>query len=190
MRLESKEAKGQFPATIEARKPDQVQIEVTNLLGGREALIEVKQGKFSVDVPQKEGGTRHGEGEGSWGGIPLRWASRLFLGQIPCPIEIEESKIRLERNPDGDLIAETQFERFVYRFRSWAGKAWPESLHWERKEIQPKKKSFGAAAEAVGAVVDFKFDAPEDQTGSPKRWEAKSSKGEVKLRWREMRIVR
>jgi hypothetical protein len=73
-------------------------------------------------------------------------------------------------SPEHDLVVETGEEKFIYSFRSWGGKAWPEKLHWERNG---------------GAGVDFKFDDPEDKTASPRKWEAKSVQGEVKVRWRD-----
>src|SRR5262245_34979062 len=86
MSLKSKDTKGQFPASVSAKAPDSVSLEVTNLLGGREALILVNRGSYSIEIPNKDGGeARKTEGYASWGGIPLRWASELFLGRIPCP---------------------------------------------------------------------------------------------------------
>jgi hypothetical protein len=164
---------------VEAEAPDHVILEITNLLGSREATIQVNQGAYTIDVPDKQGGgARRTSGLGSWGGIPLRWASELFLGRIPCPSKSKE--LRLEVSEAGELIAvdSTRQERFVYRFRQWAGRAWPESLHWEQM----------ARTGPSMASVDFKFDDPDDKTGTPKKWEAKSSRGEVKLRWRDLEI--
>jgi hypothetical protein len=50
---------------------------------------------------------------------------------------------------------------------------WPESLHWEATGV-PK--------------VDLKFDDPEEGTNSPKKWEAHSSEGFLKVRWRQRKI--
>lgn len=173
MRLDSKEAKGQFPASVDAAAPDQVTLEVTNLLGSREALIQVHRGSYSVDMPNQSGGTaRRAEGSGSWGGIPLQWASELFLGRIPCPSQKHSKSLKLEVTPGGELIATSGAERFVYHFRRWAGHAWAETLQWKK----------GAS------TVDFKFDEPDDKSGSPRKWEAKSPRGVVKVRWRDIQI--
>jgi hypothetical protein len=174
MNLNSKEAKGGFPASVSATAPDNVTLEVTNLLGGREALIQVSRGNYSVEVPGKDGRPpRKTGGSGSWGGIPLRWASELFLGRVPCPTPGPALQLRV--GDSGDLVAEANGERFVYHFHRWAGKAWPESLHWENL-AQPD------------SAVDFKFDTPEDKSGVPKKWEAKSARGEVKMHWRDLQI--
>jgi hypothetical protein len=181
MKATSEEAKGQFPASVRAIEPDQVTLEVTNLIGARQALIEVKKGSFTIDVPDQEGGnSRQGQGKDYWGGIPLRWASQLFLGRIPCPPAGTKSLIVRSDPETGELTlltplnAEGYHETFVYRFHQWAGRPWPESLHWERQ---------GRGATSV----DFKFADPDDKTGSPKKWEAKSPLGEVKLRWTDFR---
>jgi hypothetical protein len=191
MTLDSKDAKGRFPATVEAQAPDRVTIEVTNLIGSREALIQVNQGSYSVDIPDRETGkSRRADGVGAWGGIPLRWASELFLGRIPCPSREQQSslgtpggapgRITVHMTNTGELLAETPVEKFVYRFRQYAGKPWPEALHWERMGEHLR--------EHQGETVDFKFDSPDDKTGTPKKWEAKSSLGEVKLRWSDLQI--
>jgi hypothetical protein len=192
MKAASKEAKGQFPASVNASAPDKVTLEVTNLIGARQALIQVDHGSYTIDVPDKKGGnTRQAQGMGSWGGIPLRWASELFLGRIPCPSQGAKIPLRLQvESATGDLTAETPAdqsggtERFVYHFREWAGKPWPETLHWEHKG--QRDATPGAPKDTT---VDFKFDDPEDKTGSPKKWEAKSPRGEVKLRWSDLRIT-
>lgn len=183
MKATSKEAKGQFPASVNASDPEQVTLEVTNLIGSPQATIKVDHGSYTIDMPdEKKGTSRKAQGSGSWGGIPLRWASELFLGRIPCPSADSRSHLTLSVQPDtSDLTAETaasptgDSERFVYHFRQWGGKPWPESLHWERKGRTPTS-------------VDFKFDDPDDKTGSPKKWEAKSPRGEVKLRWTDFRV--
>ena len=182
MKATSKEAKGQFPASVNAHSPDSVTLEVTNLIGSRQALIRVNHGSYTIDVPEDQGRRQRQEkGEGSWGGIPLRWASELFLGRIPCPSSDSGSFLQMRANQEtGELIVETpvapngQQERFIYKFHQWAGKPWPESLHWERKGL-------------ASTFVDFKFDDPDDKTGSPKKWEAKSPLGEVKLRWTDFK---
>jgi hypothetical protein len=172
MKAESKDAKGTFPANVTAKAPDSLTLEVVNLIGGTQAIITVEGGKYTILVPDKNGKNRKKEGQGSWGGIPLHWASDLFLGKIPCPPADALASAKLSLSPEHDLIVELPEERFVYSFRSWGGKAWPERLHWERKDTSV-------------AAVDFKFDDPEDKTHSPRKWEAKSVQGEVKVRWRD-----
>lgn len=176
LKAASKEAKGQFPAAVNAQSPATLRLEITNLVGGTEAVITVEGQRYAIQVPGKN--QRSEQGQGSWGGIPLRWSTELFLGRVPCPNpgELEGADVAVDE--DGVLTVETrsslqgQGEKFVYRFRSWNGGRWPVSLHWEKKG-------------PLATSVEFKFDDPEDRTASPRKWEAKSSQGEVKVRWRD-----
>src|SRR5689334_17219323 len=81
LKTDSKEVTGQFAANVIASVPNQLKIEVTNILGGTEALISVHDNHYEVTSTsgKKE---KKDEGFGSWGGIPLVWASNLFLGKV------------------------------------------------------------------------------------------------------------
>jgi hypothetical protein len=180
LKAQSKEASGQFPAYVTAQAPDSLRMEVTNLVGGTEAVIAVKGLQYSINVPKQK--TRNEKGSGSWGGIPLRWSTELFLGRIPCPAPLKPgAQMALSRTDDGELRVEVPAglgsdpELYVYKFREYAGQPWPEQLHWERKG------NFAVA-------VDFRFDDPEDKTLSPRKWEARSAQGEVKVRWKDREV--
>lgn len=182
LKARSQDASGQFPALVEAHAPDRLTLEVTNLIGASQAVIAVTGSHYVITQPDssKPGGSTTQEGRDSWGGIPLRWAADLFVGRIPCPTSASVKSGASLSVSDGQLTVATREsgERFVYQFRSWGGKPWPESLHWER----------ASPAGASPLAVDFKFDDPEDLTGSPRKWEAKSSQGEIKARWRERKL--
>jgi hypothetical protein len=175
LKANSKEVNGQFPAEVVAKSPNQLKIEVTNMLGGTEAIIEVSGESYEI-----KGRQGVGKGKSSWGGIPLKWASDLFLGKIPCPSQGKEA-LKLSIAEDSELVVSVpgssiqDAQQFVYRFREWQGKPWVESLHWKRTGLK-------------NVQVDFKFDDPEEGTLSPKKWEAHSEKGAVKVRWRERQV--
>lgn len=179
IKARSQEASGQFPALVSAESPDQLHLEVTNLLGGTEALIDIHDQKYSIQATHHK--IQNQNGVGSWGGIPLHWGAELFLGKIPCPSEIELKKGSLSLNAEGDLVVDIQqnhlkgAQKYVYHFRNWGGTPWPETLTWQFLDIPSK-------------AIEFKFDDPEDRTRSPRKWEAKSSRGEVKVRWKERDI--
>ncbi len=183
LKAQSKEASGQFPASVLAHASGPLKIEITNPLGGREALIEVSDSKFKIHGTGSK--VRTQEGYGTWGGIPLNWASDLFIGRIPCPHLSSNQGQGVSTSVDsaGDLVVETRqdgagaTEKFIYHFRDLDGVPWPEALHWERSG-------------PLAVSVDFKFDDPEDQTRSPRKWEAKSVRGEVRARWRDRNVVR
>lgn len=179
MKAASKDASGKFPANVEAKAPGSLRMEATNLLGGTEAIITVDGQEYSVQVPKQAG--RSEKGSRAWAGIPLEWATDLFLGRIPCPASASERELTLTKTAEGDLLVEMpasldrDAQLFRYRFGWVEGKPWPQSLHWERKSLPPLS-------------VDFKFHDPEDKTLSPTRWEAKSAQGEVKVSWREREV--
>ena len=183
MRAKSREASGQFPAHVLAQAPDQLHLEVTNLIGSTEAIIQVRGESYEIAVPGKN--RRKKQGYGTWGGIPLFWAHRLFLGQFPCPsraqldaarlnrVEEEGLKVRVERKTHTE--EHPSYEEYTYYFSKWSGKPWVSELVWVRKGV-------------VSAQVEFKFSQPDDETGSPLKWSAKSKRGEVKVRWKDRRV--
>jgi len=182
MNAKSADATGRFPAQVSAKENGPLRIEVTNLLGGTEAIITVDGLKYQIDTPEKKNGKKTVEsGFGSWGGIPLSWAKTLFLGRIPCPPAGGASQEKLSMLPDGRLRIDVPAsmagaaQTFVFHFRRWLGQPWPDALEWEQRG-------------ALGAKVTFNFDDPEDRTAAPRKWEAKSDRGEVKVRWRDRSV--
>lgn len=174
LRAKSKEASGKFPAVVKVSDQN-LEMEVTNLFGGTEARIEVDHNQYKITVPGKSSQNR--EGNDSWGGIPLKWAHTLFLGQIPCPGDSELKNAKFSVASENELIVlvskglNVDEQTFSYRFKEYDNAPWPEFLVWERK--------------GIGAIkVDFEFSDPEDKTQSPLRWKATSSQGEVKTRWK------
>src|SRR4051794_28238687 len=85
LKTSSKEISGQFSANVTVAKADQLKLEVTNFLGGTEALISVSDEHYVVTGIRGNRDEKN-EGYGTWGGIPLKWATELFLGRVPCPL--------------------------------------------------------------------------------------------------------
>ncbi len=178
LKAKSLEASGQFPATVVAKAPDQLQLEVTNLLGGTEATIKISGNQFSIDIPHKK--SRPAQETGSWGGIPLRWALDLFLGRIPCPKTSQIKPKLLTHSEKDELSVETLDEKFIYHFKNWGNSPWVDSLRWEKSGSVPMK-------------VEFHFESPLDAQGgtdsSAGKWEAKSTRGEVRVRWKDRTAI-
>ena len=182
MLAKSKEATGQFPANVEAEDPAHLKLQVTDLINEVQAEILISGDDYKIDTPlQKKSKTQKPmKGTGNWGGIPLRWATELFMGRIPCPTK-PEAQLKLGWGEDSSLRVEMPIdggshEVFLYRFRSFAGGFWPEEVDWERTGIQ-------------SSHVHFKFDDPDTASRNPKKWEATSDRGEVKLRWKDRAVV-
>lgn len=164
---------GQFPASVKATAPDQVILEVTNLLGGTEARIRVEGGKFTLLRPDASGKLKPQRTlSGSWGGIPLRWAPALFLGSHPCPDAPE--KVRSVSFLSDELLEARVSDRETYRigFTSWAGRPWVNRVEWNADTV-------------------FTFSDPDPSlSGLPRQIEAQSPRGHVKVRWRDREALR
>jgi hypothetical protein len=116
---------------------------------------------------------------GYWNGIPVRWAKRLFLGEVPCPTL--GAAARGVRKLEGDrLEVRSGGDRYEYAWTEVEGKFTVEKLIWESAN----------ASGGVGARVEFVFRAPEDKSRVAMQWEAQSSAGAVKVRWKEREAVR
>lgn len=177
LKAKSSKASGQFPANIQATAPDRLRLEVETPFGGTYAVLTIKGGAYKVVVPGKPEQSR--EGKTSWGGIPLKWATDLFLGRIPCPDAASRATAHLSITNDDELVVEVPAkdsnpeEKFVFMFDEKSGKFSPKSLHWEKDD----------------AEVDFQFSDPDPKTLSPLKWQAKSAQGEVKIRWKDREII-
>lgn len=155
---------GQFPATVVARAPDQVDLEITNAFGGTEARIHVQGNRYEIHVSEDGSEAR---GKDHWKGIPLRFAADLFLGRIPCPEPKLRFGAKVVRNQEGQILnVLAGVDRFVYE-GDFSDSQSPEvkKLRWEK----------------AGKNVDFVFS-------SPNKWEIRSPQGEVKVKWTERDI--
>ena len=176
MKAKSREASGQFPAIVQAKAappaPFELRLEVTQLLGARAALIEIRGKDFKVETPRD--GTVNRKAS-SWGGIPLDWAAQLFLDRFPCPAPDQINELRWSWLADNELLGRSPQgeESWKFRFRRWNLKPWVESVLWER---------------SPGRTLEVKREDPDPSEGWAHRWEAASPSGAVKVRWKERRL--
>ncbi len=175
MRVSAEESSGQFPAGVSVSNDGKnLNIEILNLLGGTEASIEAKEGNFKIEIPSKDdpNKTKKYYGRKSWGGIPVRWASTLFLGRIPCPEKSVKKGLKVTNL--GELVVDVgdSEEQYVYKFKKFGRTYWPEFLTWKTKDT----------------VVEFSFDMPEDKTASPQKWTAVSGNRHIEVRWQKRRV--
>jgi hypothetical protein len=183
MKVKSREASGQLSGDVHAKAPSSVELEVLQPMGGVWATIRVQCSDYAITVEGKPEQSR--KGRYVWAGIPLRFATELFLGRIPCAAVGKAGAgsvpVHAVIDSDNELVVDAPgehgSEKFIYRFREdpSAGRLvfWPESLHW-----------VSAPGSRSEVSVDFKFDEPEKNTRSPLRWEAHSVGGEIKIHWR------
>ena len=172
MNVKSSKVSGKFPASVEITDADHLKMEITDLIGSPQAIVTIVGSDYTIESPGKGDRMRKEKGARSWGGIPLEWATRLFSAKIPCPAETQPGKLWLSTDSEGHLVVKVQDERYVYGFRTYAGKPWAESLHWE----------------AGARKIDFTFDEPDRVDDKPRKWEATSDQGEVKVRWKDRQL--
>jgi hypothetical protein len=181
LKVRSKEVSGHFPAEVKIKAPADLYLEITNMLGGTEATILVQDQHYEI----RRGKKKEYEGLSTWAGLPLRWATDLFIGKVPCPKASTKafSEWNLRTNDTGDLIVESKnrdqplTEKYSYQFREEHGQPWMDHLVWESFASGQKIES-----------IEFSFEDPEDATQSPKKWEAKSAQGVLRVRWGSRRI--
>jgi hypothetical protein len=175
LKTKSSEVSGQFSASALATTPGQLKLEVTNIFGGTEATIEIRDRHYEI-IGFRGKAKKKAEGYGSWGGLPLEWATELFLGRVPAPGK--KSRPVLSLGAEGELIVRVpprlgvDEQEFIYRFTRVNGAYLPHELHWKRLGVPV-------------AQIDFSFDQFDEETGSPKKWEAHSPQGTVKVLWRK-----
>jgi hypothetical protein len=169
MKAKSKEASGQFPAIVQASPEKGVRIEVTQLMGARAALIEIRGNDFKVETPQE----RVSKKTGSWGGIPLEWASVLFMNRIPCP---DLARVSWSWSEAGELI----------------GRSRDGAETWKMTIVQRMGRSFVAKVileKAGQPPFELVREDPDPQDGWARRWEVRSGAGEIKVRWRDRKSI-
>jgi hypothetical protein len=183
MKAKSPEQSGQFPALVQVDWPERLRLEVTNLLGGTEALLELRGERMTIQTPARKGQSgAPREVVGTWGGIPLRWAITLFSGRVPCPSLTPEWT--LSWGSESELVAMRTRgvgagERFAFQMKTWGGHPWVEAVDWRAGS----GAALGKNTDAL--ILRVELRDPDLKTGRPKRWEAKSAHGEVSIRWKD-----
>lgn len=170
MKAKSKEASGQFPANVQVSDTAGLRMEVTQLMGARAALIEIRGTDFKVETPQQGSVSKKAK---SWGGIPLEWATSLFMDRVPCP---EGSGWSWTFNPEQELVGTRGSgpEQWKYKVVERMGRPFVEGVRLEKSEQQ----SF-----------ELRREDPDPNDGWARRWEIKSAVGEVKVRWRDRKAL-
>ncbi|MEN9724072.1 MAG: hypothetical protein RJB38_2058 [Pseudomonadota bacterium] len=173
MKAKSKEASGQFPARVRAKsvpgKPQELWMEITQLLGARAALIEIRGHEFKVETAKERASRKNAV---SWGGIPLDLAAQLFIDQIPCPNEAELMRLTWAWTPDDQLEGRDEGGEAIWRFglRKWNLQPWVEKVFWRI---------------AADKTLELNRDDPDPAEGWARRWEIQSPVGQVKVRWKD-----
>tara|TARA_Y100000590_G_scaffold281930_2_gene317122 strand:- start:1196 stop:1786 length:591 start_codon:yes stop_codon:yes gene_type:complete len=169
MKVDSPDAKGQFPAEIRVIRKNDILLEVTNLLGGTEAVVRLKNSVLEITRGTRVKKLR--SKDGVWAGIPVKWAALLMRGEVPCVVGLSEVPGRTDQR-----VFSNQNETYIYEFRKWNGKPWVEKVIWIPHQ-SPKDQ-----------MVIIR-EQPEDKTGDPKIISIESRRGNVKLRWKKRKVL-
>lgn len=167
MKAKSKDASGQFPAAVQVKSLEEMKLEVTDLLGSTEARIEVKKKRYRIEIPKQK--KKILKNKDTWAGIPLRWAPIVLLGGVPCPSRplLKKGEILLGED-DSSFRWVSAKQSFEYTL-SEVSKPWVEKVIWSNESQK----------------VVFEFSRPSEEDDSAQHIKISSSKGEVRLRWRE-----
>lgn len=184
-KIESPEMSGQFPASVLADYPKKLAVEVTNLIGAPQAWLTIENGKNDLKFTaenEKEIG-KAPRARDMLGGLPLELAPRLFAGGVPCPSDDQNQDIRVKQAEGGIEVLALDLRsrvstRYVYLFAKYAGRPWVREAHWERL-------ARGGGQGAKSNLITILREEPGDPDGAPKRWTALSSRGEIRVRWKD-----
>jgi len=72
--------------------------------------------------------------------------------------------------------------RYVYLFTKLAGHPWV-------REASLEKLARSAKAGAKSNLITIRREEPSDPDGAPKRWSALSSRGEIRVRWKDRTVT-
>jgi len=189
-KIESKEISGQFPATVLVDYPKKLAVEVTNLIGSPQAWLTIDEGKTELRFTaenEKEYG-KPPRPRDMLGGLPVELALRLFAGGVPCPSDDKNQAIRVKQTDDGGLeviamdLRTRLSTRYVYLFTKLAGHPWV-------REASLEKLARSAKAGAKSNLITIRREEPSDPDGAPKRWSALSSRGEIRVRWKDRTVT-
>lgn len=180
-KIESPDLSGQFPATVLARAPGELALEVTNLIGAPQAWVKIKDQKIEMKLSaENKRAWKNSSKHLNLGGLPLEFAPSLFLGRVPCPDLAGSPDLRMSILNQKDLeIIETDSKtkhknRYLYEFDSFEGRPWVSKLNYE-----------GSLRSGQDVKVEFKFESPTAPDRAARRWSASSTRGKIDIRWKD-----
>jgi hypothetical protein len=83
MKSNTREFKGQFPASVSIQKDGRLFLEATNIVGGTVLRIDGTTAAFNLEVPIKPRFSRKGLTE--YLGLEIPVLAELLMGDLPCP---------------------------------------------------------------------------------------------------------
>lgn len=170
----SKGVSGQFPADVVWKNSGPILITITNPLGGKEAVVELKSSEFKVSKYAANGKMKTVQrGKTHWSGIPLRFAESLFTGQYPCPSSLPQQMNWRENT----LVVLDGADTYEYNAE------WTKADSSQNENLVQKIVWKTQDKSTDPLTIEFR-DPDSEFFGQAKRWTAKSEQGEIHLRWK------
>ena len=172
-KVQSPELSGQFPASVRAISPNQLYLEVTNLIGSPQAWMKIENGKVDLKLtPENEKEWGRQSMKSIFAGLPIEFAPDLFLGRIPCPKQKAGDPAPEMKILGNQLQVTAGKTRYLYGFSEYVHRPWPKAVTIEDSKIK----------------LEVEFFSPLDPDRAPLRWIASSPRGRIEVRWKDRRV--
>jgi len=164
----------QFPADVEASPQKGFVLEVTDLLGETQVLIQRQGHQYLFQEPGRR--VRRVNHSSRWGNLPIAWAETLLSGNLPCP----DQPTRIQWDKEGHLLVELaprepkkSVEKWVYELETWGSVPKVKRLKWHFHQGR----------------LNLEFKKRDLETGHAKEWAVSSTQGQVRVRWKRRKWV-
>jgi outer membrane biogenesis lipoprotein LolB len=168
IRANTKEFKGQFPASTHFEANGGFVLEVTNIVGG--TILRLTSDGKSMDmlVPSKPQYNR--KNITHYLGLELPILSELLLGDLPCPNTWKSGGVRVDGNRM-QIVTPT----WNWNFEKAEVAAGSVPVHIRLEAVQKN---------AINQAIDLQIDDWDTAAHYAKKVEIKSAEGELKWTWR------
>lgn len=163
MKSNTREFKGQFPASVSVEKEGKFFLEATNILGGTVLRIDGSAAAFDLWVPSKPKYSR--KGMTRYLGLEVPVLAELLMGDLPCPRHFDEKSVAVK---EGRIEVRAPEALWSFERSSVASNEVPV-----RVQLQPSDGS---------ERVDLEIESWD--TRYAKRVRVRASDGEIKWVWK------
>ena len=109
MKANTREFKGQYPASLHFEKKGSFILEVTSIIGGTLLKLSGDLQSLSIDVPSKTKFNRSGIKH--YLGLEMSILNQLLYGGLPCPVGSERKKISVNGT---EMVIDTDQWKWVF----------------------------------------------------------------------------
>ncbi|MBS1960377.1 MAG: hypothetical protein JST80_12945 [Bdellovibrionales bacterium] len=113
IKSDTKEFKGQFPASVAFKKDGTFNLEITNIVGGTVAQLSGDSRAMQITVPSKKQYNRSGVTH--YLGLEMAVLVPLLRGELPCPTEARTKGVRVQAEGNAMRVRTTNWDWYFYR---------------------------------------------------------------------------